>query len=228
MSKQKIVGYIRVSTKGQEASGLGLEAQRAAIDQFEASIGGRLIAAYTEVESGRKKQRPELSKAVAHARRSGATIVVAKLDRLGRNVAFLAALLEASGKIHVCDLPGANRMMLQMMMVVAEHEAEAISTRTRDALAAYKARGGKLGASLPQCRNLTPEARSRGAKAAGVSAKAAAADAYTDLIPIVTDLRQSGLTLRAIAEKLNELGHTTRRGKPWNPVQVSRVLGMAA
>jgi DNA invertase Pin-like site-specific DNA recombinase len=123
-----------------------------------------------------------------------------------------------------CDNPHANRLTLHILAAVAEAEAVAISQRTKGALAAYKARGGKLGAALPQCRNLTQEARRKGARQAGVAVAKAATEAYADLRPALADLRGKGYSLKAIADDLNTQGHTTRRGKPWNPVQVARVL----
>jgi DNA invertase Pin-like site-specific DNA recombinase len=182
---------------------------------------------YTEVESGKLASRPELLKALAHARRSKATLVVAKLDRLARNVAFLSALMESNVSFIACDQPQANRLTLHILAAVAEAEAKAISERTKAALAAYKARGGKLGAELPQCRNLTAEARAKGIRMAGDASRKAATEAYSDLIPTVQAMKAEGLSLRAIAERLNAEGHTTRRGKPWNQVQVARVLERA-
>lgn len=223
MSKM-IVGYVRVSTKGQGASGLGLEAQRQAIETFARQSGAVVIAAYTEVESGRKSDREELAKAVAHSRRSKATLVVAKLDRLSRNVAFLSTILEAGVEFVACDNPAANKLTLHILAAVAEAEADAISARTRAALAAHKARGGILGAARPESRNLTADARQRGAEASGQAARSAADAAYRDLLPVVCDLRGKGLSLAEIAARLNRMGHTTRRGRPWNAVQVSRVL----
>lgn len=223
MAKQ-IVGYIRVSTAGQGASGLGLEGQQAAIDAYAKANGAIVAKTYTEVESGRKSDRPELAKALAHAKRSKATLVVAKLDRLARNVAFLSRLMEAKVDFIAVDNPAANKLTLHILAAVAEAEAEAISARTKAALAAYKARGGRLGGALPQCRNLTQEARQRGANAAAVAIKAKANEAYADLVPIVAELHGKGLTQQAIANELNRLGHTTRRAKPWNQTQVGRVL----
>lgn len=223
MAKQ-IVGYIRVSTAGQGASGLGLEGQQAAIDAYAKANGAIVAKTYTEVESGRKGDRPELAKALAHAKRSKATLVVAKLDRLARNVAFLSRLMEAKVDFIAVDNPAANKLTLHILAAVAEAEAEAISARTKAALAAYKARGGRLGGALPQCRNLTQEARQRGANAAAVAIKAKANEAYADLVPIVAELHGKGLTQQAIANELNRLGHTTRRAKPWNQTQVGRVL----
>jgi DNA invertase Pin-like site-specific DNA recombinase len=219
-----VIGYLRVSTKGQGESGLGIEAQRAAVEGYCKQAGATLIFCYTEVESGKRTDRPELSRALAHARRSKATLVVAKLDRLARNVAFLSALMDSKVPFVACDNPHANRLTLHILAAVAEAEAVAISQRTKGALAAYKARGGKLGAALPQCRNLTQEARRKGARQAGVAVAKAATEAYADLRPALADLRGKGYSLKAIADDLNTQGHTTRRGKPWNPVQVARVL----
>lgn len=223
-----IVGYVRVSTAGQGASGLGLEAQQAAIDAYAKAHGATVVRVYTEVESGRKSDRPELAKALAHAKRSRATLVVAKLDRLARNVAFLSRLMEAKADFVACDNPAANKLTLHILAAVAEAEAEASSSRTKAALAAYKARGGKLGGALKQCRNLTQAARERGAQAAAVAIRAKADEAYSDLAPIVGELRSKGLTLAGIAEELNRQGHTTRKGKPWNHVQIRRVLQRVA
>jgi DNA invertase Pin-like site-specific DNA recombinase len=222
-----IVGYQRVSTKGQGESGLGIEAQESAIQAYARQTGAKVVAMYTEVESGKLADRPELLKALAHARRSKATLVVAKLDRLARNVAFLSALMDSKVAFIACDNPHANRLTLHILAAVAEAEAKAISDRTKAALAAYKARGGKLGAELPQCRNLTAESRAKGIRMAGDASRQAATEAYSDLIPTVQAMKAEGLTLRAIAERLNAEGHTTRRGKPWNQVQVSRVLERA-
>lgn len=219
-----IIGYVRVSTKGQGASGLGLEAQQAAIDSYASQNGAIVARAYVEVESGRKSHRPQLAAALAHAKRSRATLVIAKLDRLARNVAFVSALMEAGCEFIACDNPTANKLTIHILAAVAEAEAEAISARTKAALAAYKARGGHLGASRPECRNLTQAARVRGARAAGTAITAKAKAAYADLATTVCGLRDQGLSQAAIAERLNAEGHTTRRGRPWNQVQVMRVL----
>lgn len=222
-----VIGYLRVSTKGQGESGLGIEAQRAAVEGYAKQAGATLVMCYTEVESGKLSDRPELAKALAHARRSKATLVVAKLDRLARNVAFLSALMDSTVPFVACDNPHANRLTLHILAAVAEAEALAISQRTKAALAAYKARGGKLGAELPQCRNLTAEAREKGAHRAGLAVAKAAGEAYADLMPTMAGLRAEGLSLAAIADTLNAEGQTTRRGRPWNPVQVARVLERA-
>ena len=220
-----VIGYVRVSTKGQGASGLGLEAQQAAIETYVTQNDAKVLRLFVEIESGRKSDRPQLAAALAHARRSKAALVVAKLDRLSRNVAFLSALMEAKVDFVACDNPTANKLTIHILAAVAEDEAQRISERTKAALAAYKARGGKLGAARRECRNnLTLEARQRGAKAAGEAVRVNANAAYSDLEPLFQDFRSRNLTQRDIAAELNQLGHTTRRGKPWNQVQVGRVL----
>src|SRR5579863_265657 len=222
-----MVAYLRVSTDRQGRSGLGLEAQAAAVAQHVGQAGCELIGTYTEVETGKRDtldNRPELRNAIAHARRCKAVLVVAKLDRLARSVA-VTSLLHQSGVDFVCvDNPSANRLTVQILSAVAEAEARATSERTRAALAAYKARCGRLGASLPQCQNLDREARQKGAVAAATARKRNARAAYGDLMETLRQLRGSGKSLREIAEFLNIAGHSTRRGRPWNPMQVKRVL----
>lgn len=221
----KVIAYYRVSTKRQGQSGLGLEGQQAAVEAY--AKDGKIIKAYTEVESGKRADRPELAKAIAHARLAKATLVIAKLDRLARNVAFLSTLMEAGCDFKACDNPHADRFTIHILAAVAEKEARDISARTTTALRAYKARGGKLGASRPECRNLKATDMVKGQQAGAESNKAKAREAYADLLPIMTALRQGGHTLRSIADKLNEEGYTTRRAKPWNHVQVKLVLDRA-
>jgi DNA invertase Pin-like site-specific DNA recombinase len=141
----KLVAYERVSTARQGKSGLGLEAQRKAIDDYAQTKGGTILARFTEVESGRKNDRPELEKALQLARITGATLVIAKLDRLSRNAAFLLTLRDAGVSFVACDMPEANDLTVGIMALVAQQEREAISRRTKEALAAAKARGVKLG-----------------------------------------------------------------------------------
>lgn len=222
-----MVSYHRVSTDAQGKSGLGLEAQEQAVREHVKRHGCKLIASYTEVETGKRDtldNRPELRKAIAHAKRSGATLVVAKLDRLTRSVAVLSILQSSGVDFVACDNPYANRLTIQILAAVAEDEVRRISERTKSALAAYKARGGRLGASRKQCRNLTHDARIRGANNAGRVVKAKADEAYSDIADDLRNLRAGGMSLQQIADALNDDGHTTRRGKPWNPVQVRRVL----
>jgi DNA invertase Pin-like site-specific DNA recombinase len=233
---KELIAYCRVSTKQQGQSGLGLEAQRSAVEGYAKQIGARVAGLYVEVESGRKSDRPELARALAHARRSKATLCVAKLDRLSRNAVFLGSLLESGIDVGFCDLPSVpagatGRFILQQMASVAQLEAGLISERTKAALAAAKKAGTKLGSARPGHWNGREEARREGAKrGAQASAKIrskAATEAYADLVPTVAELRAKGMPLHAIAAELNAQGHTTRRGKPWNPVQVSRVLERA-
>jgi DNA invertase Pin-like site-specific DNA recombinase len=224
---KSIVGYIRVSTKRQGRSGLGLEAQEETLRAYQKENGVRRLATYTEVESGKRADRPELAKAVAHAKRSGATLVVAKLDRLARNAGFLLSLQSSGLPMVFLDLPGANEFTVGVMALVAQHEARMTSERTKAALAAYKRRGGKLGAALPQCRNLTDRARARGRRAAAKANAEKADQAYTDILPAMLEWREAGMSQQAIADRLNAEGQTTRRGRPWSQVQVMRVLGRA-
>jgi len=223
-----MIGYYRVSTRRQGNSGLGLAAQRAAVAAHVRQAGCDLVAEYHEVESGRRDildNRPELRKAIAHAKRSKATLIVAKLDRLSRSVAVIAQMLaDGQVKFVCCDNPNANELMIHVFAAVARDEAQKISERTRDALAAYKARGGLLGASLKRCRNLTQKARAKGAKAAGMAVRRKADEAYSDIVDDIRKMRDRGLSLMDIARELNAMGHTTRRERPWNAMQVRRVL----
>ena len=153
---------------------------------------------------------------MAHARRAKATLVIAKLDRLARNVHFLSGLMEAGVEFVCCDIPSANRLTLHILAAVAEDEARRISERTKAALAAYKARGGKLGTPT----NLTREAAMRGTEATRAKARAA----YAALLPEVRGWREAGLSYREIAALLNGAGHATRTGAVWNHNQVKRVI----
>jgi len=227
MDRARLVAYYRVSTKGQGESGLGLEGQTAAVEAFARSRGADIVRAYTEVETGKRADRPELIRALAHARRTRATLVIAKLDRLARNVAFTANLMDAGVDFLACDNPHANRLTIHILAAVAEDEARRISDRTRAALAAYKARGGVLGAARPDGRRLTADDAARGRERARAVRRANARAAVADLAPLMAELRAEGLSLRAIADRLNDEGHTTRRGAAWNPMQVKRVLERA-
>jgi DNA invertase Pin-like site-specific DNA recombinase len=248
--KTKLIGLVRVSTGKQGESGLGLEAQQAAIEAYRKSYDAILIKTYKEIERGTHESiddRPQLKAAVAHARRSKATLIIGKVDRLVRSTVVGAYLKQSGVHFVACDNPYANELTIDILVAVAADEARRISTRTREALAAYKAQkrvskriqllhpagvpakvvaatAGRLGASLPQCRTLTPEARARGVAQSARVRKARAVEAYADLAEHMHELRGQGLTLQAIADRLTEDGHTTRRGKPWNTVQVMRVL----
>ena len=225
--KCRMIAYYRVSTARQGRSGLGLDGQKAAVAAHVESRNCELLACYTEIETGKRHSldnRPELQKAVAHAKRSKAILIVGKLDRLLRST-VVRMLLKTSGvKFVACDNPDANELTIDILAAVAENEVREISKRTKAALAAYKARGGKLGAALPQCNTLTLEARRKGAKASGKVASRKAEEAYLDIFADMQTMAAAGFSLRAIARRLNALGHTTRRGAAWNPMQVRRIL----
>jgi DNA invertase Pin-like site-specific DNA recombinase len=228
---RNVIAYYRVSTRKQGLSGLGLEGQQAAVADYASRNGTTVVYSYTEVESGKRKDRPELLKAIAHAKRNRATLVVAKLDRLARNVAFLSALMESGADFVACDNPHANRLTIHILAAVAEDEAKRISERTKAALQAAKARGTKLGSARPghwvgrEDKRLAGLVRAR--KAGVETIKESAQAAYADLLPMVKELYATGKTLQAIADTLNGQGHLTRRGKLWTPVQVMRVLRRA-
>ena len=228
---QKIIAYYRVSTAKQGRSGLGLAGQQAAVSAFVAQRGCELLATYQEIESGKRADRPQLAKALAHAKRSKATLVVAKLDRLARNVAFLSRLMESSVDFIAIDLEHANRLTIHILSAVAEGEAKAVSDRTKAALQAAKARGTKLGSARSGHWDGREDARNAGlVKARAVAAKtisSAAREAYADILPSMQQLRSDGATLQQIADSLNGEGHTTRLGAQWNANTVKRVLDRA-
>ncbi|MEE1611859.1 recombinase family protein [Microvirga sp. CF3016] len=215
----KAVAYYRVSTDKQGQSGLGLEAQREAIRVFLNGRGWPPIAEFTEIESGKKADRPELMKALEACRLYKATLVIAKLDRLARNAAFLLSLRDAGVDFVAVDMPDANRLTVGIMALVAEDEAERISQRTKAALAAAKARGRTLGGF----RGYRPSTADR---SKGVASRQARADAKADLLaPIVRDLQGAGTSsLAGIAKALNDRGITTDRGAKWHPTSVARLL----
>jgi DNA invertase Pin-like site-specific DNA recombinase len=223
----KIVSYLRVSCDRQGRSGLGLEGQRASVEAFCKRTASTIAREFVEVESGRHDDRPKLAEALAFARRSKATLLVAKLDRLSRSVRFIATVMDSGVEFAAADMPDANRMTLHILAAIAEGEARAISDRTKAALAAYKARGGRLGAQNPACRSLTPHARRKGQTLGASANRVKAFEAYADLAPYAMTLRGSGFSLRAIAQRLNDDGHRTRTDVPWSQVQVSRLLARA-
>jgi DNA invertase Pin-like site-specific DNA recombinase len=220
------VAYYRVSTTRQGESGLGLDAQRAAVTAF-VNGHGELAGEYVEIESGKRADRPQLAAALAHAKRCRATLVIAKLDRLGRNVAFVSALVESGTDFLCTDNPHANRLTVHILAAVAEDEARRCSERTKAALAAYKARGGLLGSRHLRGRAIGPEASRKGQQAGTARNRERAHAAYADLLPLMTELRRAGQSYREIGRALSRRGHTTRTGKAWNGVQVRRVLTRA-
>jgi DNA invertase Pin-like site-specific DNA recombinase len=221
------VGYCRVSTDRQGRSGLGLEAQRAAIEAF-LKPGDRLIEPiFVEVESGRKTARPELQGALRRCRETGATLLVAKLDRLSRNVPFLRSLVDGDVDVAFADMPSLNgaigRFMLTQMAAVAELEAGLISERTKAALAAAKVRGVKLGGDRGY-RPPSPPDPAKGSQAAAEARKTRAAKLRVRLRPAVEALWRPGMSLRETAKRLNEQGIPGPSGRAWNHWAVKAVL----
>lgn len=215
----QIVSYLRVSTARQGASGLGLEAQRAAVQGFAAGAGHTIVAELVEVESGRKADRPQLAAALGLCRLHRATLVIAKLDRLARNVAFIANLMDGGVEFVACDMPHANRLTLHLMAAMAEYERDMISQRTKAALAAAKARGVKLGNpnGVAHLRKGCVEAASRSTLVR--SKKALAHDNAVG--GVIDKLASSGLTSCCeIAQHLNILGIPSPSGRVWSPAQV--------
>ncbi len=216
------VAYIRVSTAKQGASGLGLEAQRAAVQAHAAAGGHVIVAEYVEVESGKRADRPQLAAALAACRLHRATLVIAKLDRLSRNVRFIAGVMDSGVDFVACDTPFASRLTLHILAAMAEHEAAAISARTKAALAAAKARGVKLGnpngaaGLLAGCRNA--------AAASVTSRRIAATERATALSPMLARMEADGIIgAQAVAAELNKRGVPAPSGGVWYSQQVRRV-----
>lgn len=222
MASGRFVSYLRVSTDKQGRSKLGLEAQREAVASYLNGGAWTLLADYVETESGKKNDRAQLAKALEHCRLTGATLVVAKLDRLARDQHFLMTIYNGSseGGVVFCDLPNlpagpVGKFMVQQMAAVAELEAGLISARTKAALAAAKARGKDLGGF----RGYVPNS------AAGAAAARAKADAFAASVgPMVQEMRYQGLSLSKIAAALTEQGIRTARGGAWTPTSVRNLL----
>ena len=214
----KFVAYFRVSTDRQGRSGLGLEAQREAVENY--LNGGRwsLVAEFIEIESGKRNDRPELEKALAICRKQKAKLVIAKLDRLSRNLAFIATLMDSGVEFIAVDNPHANELTIHILAAVAQHEREIISARTSAALKAAKARGKRLG------NPKLSEARRHAAMA-----KKEMADRYSaNVLPVIREIQGSGIkSLRGVARALAARGIPTSRGGAWTPVQVSAILQRA-
>ena len=225
----KIITYYRVSTKKQGRSGLGLEAQRTAVEAFVRQHDATIIAEYKEVETGKKSDRPKLAEAIGHAKLAKATLVVAKLDRLARNVAFTSALMESGVDFVACDNPHANRLTIHILAAVAEDEAMRISQRTKDALAAAKRRGIKLGSARPGHWDGRGHLRGwrRGAAASAAARTQRANEAYAFLMPRLRELRAAGETYQWIAEWLNDQCHQTTAGQPFTSATVYRIMQRA-
>jgi DNA invertase Pin-like site-specific DNA recombinase len=229
MRKPEYVAYYRVSTQKQGKSGLGIAAQQEAVNRYIAGVQGEVIETYTETETGKSDDRPELHRALELCRLRRACLVVAKLDRLTRSVSFLLALIDKADRergVVFCDLPTipegpTGKFLLTQMASVAELEAGLIAQRTRAALAAAKARGTQLGRRNPDFGKFASEGGKAGALARNEKADQHAAD----LLRYVKQAKESGAeTLREIADALNERGLLTPRGGEWSAVQVQRLL----
>ena len=217
-TKTAAVAYFRVSTQRQGQSGLGLESQRETVGRFITSHGLKTVGEFTEVESGGKTatDRPQLAAALALCKKTGATLIVAKLDRLSRNALFLLQLQQANVDFVCCDCPNVDRFTVGILALVAQRERELISERTKSALAAAKRRGVKLGGSK------NPEER----VAVMVAGAKRAKDEFAAKVrPIIAEIRSTGVsTLQGIADCLNRRGIATRTGKAWFPATV-RLIG---
>ncbi len=223
---KNIIAYYRVSTKKQEVSGLGLDAQKLAILNHSKTHAGIVICEYEEVESGKRSDRPQLARALQHAKSANATLVVAKLDRLARNVAFTSTLMESGVDFVCCDMPSANRLTIHILAAVAEDEARRISQRTKDALAALKARGVKLGSANPKIAAalVGHNGWAKGTQAGRLARARLQRNRYSVVLPLMIALDEQGNSLTDIARALNSQGFKTTRGTAFTNVQVKRVL----
>ena len=214
----RYVAYLRVSTERQGRSGLGLDAQRQAIADF---CGGHPpVAEFVEIESGKRDERPQLTKALHRAKVTGAKLLIAKLDRLSRNVGFIAALQDSGVKFVCADMPEANELTVHLFAAIAQHERKTISQRTKVALAAAKRRGQKLGNP-----NGARALRGLGNREATAAIRAKATRFAEDVAPIIADIRADGITsYRGIAKELNSRGILTARSGAWYPATVRAVV----
>jgi DNA invertase Pin-like site-specific DNA recombinase len=219
MATKTYVAYLRQSTKKQEVSGLGIEAQREIIHKFLKDE--TLITEYVETESGKKSDRPQLLSALALCRKTNSVLIVAKLDRLSRNVAFTSKLLESDVEIVFCDFPQANRLILHIISSIAEYEANLISQRTRQSLQAKRARGMKLGRSENLMNKLE-----QAIKHSSKTNKAKADNNPNNMraIALLRSLSMQGKTLSEMTDLLNEQGFVTSKGCKFQITQVKRLL----
>ena len=215
VSFMNYVPYYRVSTAGQGKSGLGLCAQREIVLRF-LKTGDQLLDEFVEVESGKRADRPQLTAAIALAKQQGARLLIAKLDRLSRNVSFIFSLRNAEVDFVACDIPDANTLTVGIMAVLAQHERELIGERTRAALKAKKAQGFTLGTP-----NLTPAISEQGRRVHQANARTHPANVQA--AELIRLYRNEGLTYQAIADRLNQMGFRTRRGKPFLAMSVQRL-----
>ena len=220
--RMKYTAYYRVSTRQQGNSGLGLEAQKTAVSNFIKSRGAKEVPPpFVEVESGKNNDRPKLKQAIKHCKKHGTTLLIAKLDRLSRNASFILnlkdELQQANVEFIACDMPQANTLTLGIMAVMAQHEAEMISERTKAGLAEAKRRGVQLGSP----ENLTEEAREKAH--ASISKKARNDQTVRHAFHFIKPLKEKGLSYAKIAHELNTEGYKTRTGKEFHAIQVQRI-----
>jgi DNA invertase Pin-like site-specific DNA recombinase len=220
VSAQRAITYARVSTARQGASGLGLEAQRAAVQAHAASAGMTVVAEYVEVESGKRDDRPQLAAALAACRLHRAVLLIAKLDRLSRSVRTVSALMDSGVEFSCVDMPHANRLTLHLMAAMAEYERDMISARTKAALAAARARGVVMG--NPRGAAALGESYLDGARASAAARTRRAADGALALAPIIADIG-ADLDHATVARQLNARGVPSPRGGVWAASQVRRV-----
>lgn len=219
---KKYIAYYRVSTADQGRSGLGLEAQQETVKRYIEKMGGELLEEFTEIESGAKNDRPQLNKALNLARRRGSILIIAKLDRLSRNHLFISQLMESKVEFVACDIPEANTFTIHIFSALAQQERELISTRTKQALQAKKAQGVTLGTP----RNLTESAQAKGRRM-GNEAKCRKAEEFAKLmLPVIQGYQEEGLSLRAIANRLNTTGELTASGRvgAWTATTIKNVI----
>ncbi len=220
MEKQQYVTYYRVSTQRQGVSGLGLEAQRATVEQYLSGRTRTSIGEFVEVETGKGanalEKRPQLRLALEACRKTGATLLIAKLDRLARNVHFVSGLMESRVKFVACDMPEANDLTIHLMAAFAEYEAKRISERTKEALAAAKARGVVLGTTGPANLKRCNDQRQQKAE-----------EFRRRIRPVLDGMTAQELSRRAMVTRLNELGIKAPMGGAWSLGQVQRMLELA-
>ena len=224
----KFVSYARVSTDEQGIEGLGLDAQTHAMRQYVESVGGEMLREFVEVASGNDDDRPKLAEALKLAKRTRAILLVSKLDRLSRVLAKIAVLMRQGAELRVVDCANASTLELQIRAVIAEEERRKIGERTRDALAAAKRRGTKLGSARPGHWAGREDRRELGQQRATAAAAAARrelrGETYAAALPMAQRLAAEGASLRTIAAALNAEGITTPRGASWQAAQVQRLL----
>jgi DNA invertase Pin-like site-specific DNA recombinase len=208
-NSRNLVSYIRVSTQRQGQSGLGLEAQRKFVQKYAESKNSTIAAEFVEVESGKRTNRAQLAAAIEFCRKNNAILVIAKLDRLARNVHFISGLLESGVQFHAADMPSADRFMLHVYAAMAEEEGRRISERTRSALAAARTRGIKLGQTGQALANRHKKA----------------AESFALLMaPTIIELQNKGLSVRKIADRLNLDKIPAYSGGTWHATTVQRLI----